>query len=139
MASRTPSPSRAPSPLESPDLPLASRSLKRRRAPSPSPGPVLPVEDSGKEKTRRVNPYRLAERLGEDLVAELDSFIYPGAKMVSAVGEHLRRNLSLFSPLIQNVRLSKTNFWSTAGIYTIICIREVSRDTSHATNRAHGT
>jgi hypothetical protein len=34
-------------------------------------------------KTRRVNPQRLAIRLGPELVAEMEAHIYPGAKMPS--------------------------------------------------------
>ncbi|KAG5647664.1 hypothetical protein DXG03_008387 [Asterophora parasitica] len=33
------------------------------------------------QKTRRVNPQRLAARLGADLVADMEAYIYPGAKM----------------------------------------------------------
>ncbi|KAH8835682.1 hypothetical protein DL96DRAFT_78835 [Flagelloscypha sp. PMI_526] len=82
--------SSSPSPMlavlhapESPDLPLSSSANKRRRDPSPPPSAALFEDETAKEKTRRVNPYRLAERLGSDLVAELEAFIYPGAKMPS--------------------------------------------------------
>lgn len=37
--------------------------------------------DDGRPKTRRVNPQRLAERLGPALVAEMEALIVPGAKM----------------------------------------------------------
>jgi len=37
--------------------------------------------DDGRPKTRRVNPQRLALRLGPDLVAEMEALIVPGAKM----------------------------------------------------------
>ncbi|KAF8910026.1 hypothetical protein CPB84DRAFT_1764402 [Gymnopilus junonius] len=37
--------------------------------------------DDGRPKTRRVNPQRLAIRLGPDLVAEMEALIVPGAKM----------------------------------------------------------
>ncbi|KAG5639555.1 hypothetical protein H0H81_012226 [Sphagnurus paluster] len=38
-------------------------------------------DDDDSQKTRRVNPLRLAARLGADIVAEMEAFIYPGAKM----------------------------------------------------------
>lgn len=37
--------------------------------------------EDGRPKTRRVNPLRLAMRLGPDLVAEMEALIVPGAKM----------------------------------------------------------
>ncbi|EAU92283.2 hypothetical protein CC1G_00502 [Coprinopsis cinerea okayama7 len=37
--------------------------------------------DDGRPKTRRVNPQRLALRLGPELVAEMEALIVPGAKM----------------------------------------------------------
>jgi hypothetical protein len=37
--------------------------------------------ENGRPKTRRVNPLRLAIRLGPDLVAEMEALIVPGAKM----------------------------------------------------------
>lgn len=39
------------------------------------------LTDDGRPKTRRVNPQRLAVRLGPDLVAEMEALIIPGAKM----------------------------------------------------------
>ncbi|KDR85614.1 hypothetical protein GALMADRAFT_150039 [Galerina marginata CBS 339.88] len=39
------------------------------------------LTDDGRPKTRRVNPQRLAIRLGPDLVAEMEALIVPGAKM----------------------------------------------------------
>ena len=39
------------------------------------------LNDDGRPKTRRVNPQRLAVRLGPDLVAEMEALIIPGAKM----------------------------------------------------------
>ncbi|KAF5323625.1 hypothetical protein D9611_005511 [Ephemerocybe angulata] len=39
------------------------------------------INDDGRPKTRRVNPQRLAVRLGPDLVAEMEALIVPGAKM----------------------------------------------------------
>lgn len=39
------------------------------------------MNDDGRPKTRRVNPQRLAVRLGPDLVAEMEALIIPGAKM----------------------------------------------------------
>ncbi|KAF8963923.1 hypothetical protein BDZ97DRAFT_1919453 [Flammula alnicola] len=42
---------------------------------------ILDLTDDGRPKTRRVNPQRLAIRLGPDLVAEMEALIVPGAKM----------------------------------------------------------
>lgn len=39
------------------------------------------ARDDETHKTRRVNPLRLATRLGADLVAEMEALIVPGAKM----------------------------------------------------------
>ncbi|KAG6811569.1 hypothetical protein H0H92_006818 [Tricholoma furcatifolium] len=39
--------------------------------------------DDDSHKTRRVNPHRLAARLGPDIVADMEALIYPGAKMPS--------------------------------------------------------
>jgi hypothetical protein len=39
------------------------------------------LNDDGRPKTRRVNPQRLALRLGPELVAEMEAYIVPGAKM----------------------------------------------------------
>jgi len=39
------------------------------------------LNDDGRPKTRRVNPQRLAVRLGPDLVSEMEALIVPGAKM----------------------------------------------------------
>lgn len=44
-------------------------------------GVVWDVNDDGRPKTRRVNPQRLALRLGPELVAEMEAYIVPGAKM----------------------------------------------------------
>lgn len=45
-------------------------------------GDAIPsVVDEERPKTRRVNPQRLALRLGPDLVAEMEALIIPGAKM----------------------------------------------------------
>jgi hypothetical protein len=41
----------------------------------------LPTGEELRQKTRRVNPQRLALRLGPDLVAEMEALIVPGAKM----------------------------------------------------------
>ena len=41
------------------------------------------LTEDGRPKTRRVNPLRLALRLGPDLVAEMEALIVPGAKMPS--------------------------------------------------------
>lgn len=42
---------------------------------------IWDLTDDGRPKTRRVNPQRLAIRLGPDLVAEMEAHIIPGAKM----------------------------------------------------------
>ncbi|KAF9055902.1 hypothetical protein BJ165DRAFT_1521868 [Panaeolus papilionaceus] len=42
---------------------------------------IWDTTDDGRPKTRRVNPQRLAIRLGPDLVAEMEALIVPGAKM----------------------------------------------------------
>jgi len=39
------------------------------------------LTEDGRPKTRRVNPQRLALRLGPELVAEMEAYIVPGAKM----------------------------------------------------------
>jgi hypothetical protein len=39
------------------------------------------LTEDGRPKTRRVNPLRLAIRLGPELVAEMEALIVPGAKM----------------------------------------------------------
>jgi hypothetical protein len=43
--------------------------------------PMWELNDDGRPKTRRVNPQRLAVRLGPELVAEMEALIIPGAKM----------------------------------------------------------
>ncbi|GLB35763.1 hypothetical protein LshimejAT787_0300510 [Lyophyllum shimeji] len=53
----------------------------RKRIRGSDDDPTDIAEDS--HKTRRVNPQRLAARLGADLVAEMEALIYPGAKMPS--------------------------------------------------------
>lgn len=45
--------------------------------------PSIADIDGERPKTRRVNPQRLALRLGPDLVAEMEALIVPGAKMPS--------------------------------------------------------
>ncbi len=42
---------------------------------------IWELNDDGRPKTRRVNPQRLALRLGPELVAEMEAYIIPGAKM----------------------------------------------------------
>lgn len=42
---------------------------------------VWDLNDDGRPKTRRVNPQRLALRLDPELVAEMEAYIVPGAKM----------------------------------------------------------
>jgi hypothetical protein len=42
---------------------------------------IWELNDDGRPKTRRVNPQRLAVRLGPYLVAEMEALIVPGAKM----------------------------------------------------------
>ncbi|KAJ7755049.1 hypothetical protein DFH07DRAFT_822724 [Mycena maculata] len=59
-------------------------SKKRRRQPSESSdfSPLANATD-GKIKPRRIDPDRLAVRLGPELVSDMDAFIVPGAKMPS--------------------------------------------------------
>jgi len=54
---------------------------KRTREIDDSQDDHLDIGDDGRPKTRRVNPQRLALRLGPDLVAEMEALIVPGAKM----------------------------------------------------------
>ncbi|TFK26710.1 hypothetical protein FA15DRAFT_693004 [Coprinopsis marcescibilis] len=59
---------------------------KRHREPSRDREPdgmddQYDIGEDGRPKTRRVNPQRLALRLGPDLVAEMEALIVPGAKM----------------------------------------------------------
>lgn len=53
--------------------------LKRPR--DQSTNSIYDTVDDARPKTRRVNPERLATRLDPRLVAEMDAFIVPGAKM----------------------------------------------------------
>jgi len=57
-----------------------SKKRPRRHLIEDSPDP-LEVTDDGRPKTRRVNPARLAIRLGPELVSEMEAYIVPGAKM----------------------------------------------------------
>ena len=66
------------SPYFDPDF-LSSSSRKRARGVSDDNLSINCSEDT--HKTRRVNPQRLATRLGPDLVAEMEALIVPGAKM----------------------------------------------------------
>lgn len=60
------------------------RSRSRRQTPNSSFGEIAwDLHDDGRPKTRRVNPQRLAVRLGPELVAEMEAYIVPGAKMPS--------------------------------------------------------
>lgn len=64
----------------------ASEPSRNRRCTSLTSPPVrvhssFPIIDEERPKTRRVNPQRLALRLGPDLVAEMEALIVPGAKM----------------------------------------------------------
>ncbi|KAF4611436.1 hypothetical protein D9613_004150 [Agrocybe pediades] len=65
------------------DLTESSNLRKRAREPSRdnSDEGFWDLTDDGRPKTRRVNPQRLAIRLGPDLVAEMEELIVPGAKM----------------------------------------------------------
>ncbi|CAA7264770.1 unnamed protein product [Cyclocybe aegerita] len=63
--------------LESPTL----SSRKRNREDESLDDSIWDLTDDGRPKTRRVNPQRLAIRLGPDLVAEMEALIVPGAKM----------------------------------------------------------
>ncbi|KAJ7070630.1 hypothetical protein C8F01DRAFT_1244350 [Mycena amicta] len=60
-------------------------SKKRKRIPSSSQATAYPsaLDANGKLKPRRIDPDRLAVRLGSDLTADLDKFLVPGAKMPS--------------------------------------------------------
>ncbi|KAJ3509694.1 hypothetical protein NLJ89_g5085 [Agrocybe chaxingu] len=58
---------------------LSSR--KRTREDESLDDSIWDLTDDGRPKTRRVNPQRLAIRLGPDLVAEMEALIVPGAKM----------------------------------------------------------
>ncbi|KAF9531826.1 hypothetical protein CPB83DRAFT_903978 [Crepidotus variabilis] len=56
----------------------------RRQSPQDSIDEVTwDLNEDGRPKTRRVNPQRLAVRLGPELVAEMEAYIVPGAKMPS--------------------------------------------------------
>lgn len=57
-----------------------SKKRPRHRLSEDSPDP-LDVTDDGRPKSRRVNPARLAIRLGPELVSEMEAYIVPGAKM----------------------------------------------------------
>ncbi|KAJ7109789.1 hypothetical protein C8R44DRAFT_800564 [Mycena epipterygia] len=67
-------------PSLSPSLPSKNSKKRRRQA---SDCDELPLANDGKIKPRRIDPDRLAVRLGPELVAEMDVFIVPGAKMPS--------------------------------------------------------
>ncbi|KAJ7024354.1 hypothetical protein C8F04DRAFT_1131691 [Mycena alexandri] len=63
-------------------LPSLSSPQKRRRQPSDSYEPPPTVTSESKNKVpRRIDPDRLAIRLGPELTKEMDAFIVPGAKM----------------------------------------------------------
>ena len=61
----------------------SSRSRKRRLSSAGLDDLNWDLNEDGRPKTRRVNPQRLAIRLGPDLVAEMEAYIKPGAKMPS--------------------------------------------------------
>lgn len=64
--------------------PEFKNSRKRNREPvEDSFDDAMPwdLTEDGRPKTRRVNPQRLAIRLGPDLVSEMEAYIVPGAKM----------------------------------------------------------
>ncbi|KAJ7292905.1 hypothetical protein C8J57DRAFT_9947 [Mycena rebaudengoi] len=67
----------------SPSFDVPATSTKRRRQPSEPqlPAAPSPVNGDGKAKSRRIDPDRLAARLGPELTSEMDAFIKPGAKM----------------------------------------------------------
>ncbi|KAJ7361307.1 hypothetical protein DFH08DRAFT_843725 [Mycena albidolilacea] len=72
----------SPSLSFSPSLDSTESSKKRRRAPSDCT--ELPATRDGKPKVpRRIDPDRLAIRLGPELTSEMDAYIVPGAKMPS--------------------------------------------------------
>ncbi|KAL0576870.1 hypothetical protein V5O48_005105 [Marasmius crinis-equi] len=71
-------------PLEYTAIPTNERIKKRKRHDDPE------IYDSN-GKTRRVNPYKLGERLGPDLVREMEVYIKPGAMMPNfAIRKHLQ-------------------------------------------------
>ncbi|KAJ6601424.1 hypothetical protein DFH09DRAFT_1127801 [Mycena vulgaris] len=65
-----------------PSLNSPQKTKKRRRQPSVSDqlSPLTNTGD-GRIKPRRIDPDRLAIRLGPELVSEMDACIVPGAKM----------------------------------------------------------
>ncbi|KAG5731038.1 hypothetical protein E4T56_gene15574 [Termitomyces sp. T112] len=61
------------------DIVFAARRATKKRTHNYSDDGI----DDDSQKTRRVNPQRLAARLGPGIVAEMEALIYPGAKMPS--------------------------------------------------------
>jgi hypothetical protein len=57
------------------------RHTSLKNSPDGARAASYPFSDDERPKTRRVNPQRLALRLGPDLVAEMEALIVPGAKM----------------------------------------------------------
>ncbi|KAK7063866.1 hypothetical protein R3P38DRAFT_2820889 [Favolaschia claudopus] len=64
----------------SPTFTLDQASNKRKREPSFS---ELPARDTKPKVPRRIDPDKLAVRLGPELTSEMDAYIVPGAKMPS--------------------------------------------------------
>nr|GAT59809.1 predicted protein [Mycena chlorophos] len=80
------------------DSPSSPASKKRKRASSLAQAASYPtaLDANGKLKPRRIDPDRLATRLGADLTADLDKFLFPGAKMPSfAVRQELVKKYSV--------------------------------------------
>ncbi|KAJ6523597.1 hypothetical protein B0H19DRAFT_650529 [Mycena capillaripes] len=75
---------RSGSPSNSLSFPPSLNSIKKRkRHPSEcDERPAASISD-GKRVPRRIDPDRLAIRLGPELVGEMDAYIVPGAKMPS--------------------------------------------------------
>ncbi|KAJ7116805.1 hypothetical protein C8R43DRAFT_1137839 [Mycena crocata] len=72
---------RSDSKSSSPSFSPSFNPKKRRRQPSECELPANISTD--RTKPRRIDPDRLAVRLGPEMVAEMDAFIVPGAKMPS--------------------------------------------------------
>ncbi|KAH9486364.1 hypothetical protein JR316_0000428 [Psilocybe cubensis] len=67
--------------LYTPDSKNSRKRIRDSVEDSYDDGMLWDLTEDGRPKTRRVNPQRLAIRLGPDLVAEMEAHIVPGAKM----------------------------------------------------------
>lgn len=85
MASPVDNASTTPPSVDSLDIAPGGRASRKRARESTKLEDIFDetfdVNDDGRPKTRRVNPQRLAVRLGPELVAEMEALIVPGAKM----------------------------------------------------------